>query len=49
MSRTKQIRLLQLGLLGAAGLMIFAGLGSGEAEVMFRKAIYICMECIGLG
>ncbi|MDO4439129.1 MAG: CD1871A family CXXC motif-containing protein [Eubacteriales bacterium] len=49
MSRTKQIKLLQFGVFFTAVLMMFFGFRSGEADVMFRKAIYICMECIGLG
>lgn len=33
--------------LGAA-MMIF-GLWRGEGQVVLRKAILICMECIGIG
>ena len=30
------------------GLVVFGWLG-GEAASMMRKAIYICLECMGLG
>ncbi len=30
------------------GLAVFGWLG-GEAVAMMRKAIYICLECMGLG
>ncbi len=32
---------------GAA--MILLGIFSGELGVILRKAIYICLECIGIG
>ncbi|MEG0764740.1 MAG: CD1871A family CXXC motif-containing protein [Pseudoflavonifractor sp.] len=38
---------LGLLLLGFAFLAI--GVWRGEAETVFRKAVNICMECIGLG
>ncbi len=41
--------LLSIALLAAAlGLCILGAVG-GEAEDVFREAINICMECIGLG
>ncbi len=34
----------------ATGLVFLAvGVWRGEVETIFRKAINICMECIGLG
>ncbi len=29
--------------------LIVIGVARGEAEVVFEKAIRICMECIGIG
>lgn len=31
-----------------AGFMIF-GSARGEAEEIFRKAVIVCLECIGIG
>lgn len=37
-------------LLAAAGVVLMMlGAGRGETEIILRKAINICMECIGLG
>lgn len=30
-------------------LFLAIGVGRGEAETVYRKAVQICMECIGLG
>ena len=38
---------LALLVLGVAFVVI--GVLRGEAEVVFRRAINVCMECIGLG
>ena len=32
-----------------AVLFLVIGVGQGEAEIVFRKATNLCMECIGLG
>lgn len=48
MSFMKQNKItLLLLLVGVAFLAI--GVWRGEVETVFRKAINICMECIGLG
>ena len=40
---------LQLGILAAAGVMIYFGVQNGEMMTVFRKAAMICLECIGIG
>ena len=40
---------LQLTLLAAGIAMMIAGLARGEALEILRKAIVICLECIGIG
>ena len=46
-SRAK--RHLQGGALAAAVLFLIYGVSRGEVALVLNKAIYICMECIGLG
>ena len=36
-------------LLTLGALFVILGLGRGEGEIVFRKAVNICLECIGLG
>lgn len=38
---------LRLCLLGL--VMMLAGLALGEADVVLKKAVMICLECIGIG
>lgn len=41
--------LLQMALIFAGITMIVMGLLRGEALEILRKAIVVCMECIGIG
>jgi hypothetical protein len=36
-------------LIALSAAFIAAGIASGDLEVMYRKAVFICMECIGIG
>lgn len=54
LSARKNERLISLTksavILLAAGLFFLtAGILAGDNAVIFRKAVFICMECIGLG
>ena len=40
---------LQLSLIGAGALLIVVGILTGDLVVVLQKAIYICLECIGIG
>lgn len=44
-----KISILQIILLLISLLLITTGFILGDNMDMFRKAIFICMECIGLG
>ena len=36
-------------LVAVSSLMMFIGANRGEADIVFSKAIRICLECIGIG
>lgn len=36
-------------LLALGAICMAYGLWRGEGDVLFNKAVHICMECIGLG
>jgi small-conductance mechanosensitive channel len=40
---------LPLAILFLGILLVAAGLVSGDAEQIFRKAVFVCLECIGIG
>lgn len=37
------------GILALSASMMLYGLMQGEAEAVLRKAVRICLECIGIG
>lgn len=45
----KQRSLFALGLMVLGGVCLAVGVMRGENTVVWRKAVNICMECIGLG
>lgn len=49
MSRDKKMTVVRILLLAGAVCMIAFGVGRGEMDVVFTKAINICLECIGIG
>ena len=44
----KLIHILRAVVIIAAAVCIFIGLNRGEAAIVLRKAIHICLECIGV-
>ncbi len=48
MSGTKRL-VAQLSLLGTGVLLVVIGILASDVIVVLRKAIYICLECIGIG
>jgi hypothetical protein len=40
---------LPLSLLFLGIALVIAGLAAGDAEQVFKKAVFICLECIGIG
>jgi hypothetical protein len=41
--------LVKYGILAMSILFIFTGIYRNEVRIVFRKAINICLECIGIG
>ena len=48
-NKDRVFRILRIILLTAAVILLIAGILNGSARDVFRKAIRICTECIGLG
>lgn len=40
---------IRIALLFCGTCMLIFGISRGEAATVLQKAIYICMECIGIG
>ena len=40
---------IQLGLVGAGVMLIVIGIFADDLRVVLQKAVYICLECIGIG
>lgn len=49
MSRRFRSYLLPACLILAGAILIWIGFRYGQAEAVLRKAIRICLECIGIG
>lgn len=49
LKRLKNRGLLQLLFMVSGIILIAAGVFRGELKTLFMKAIYICLECIGIG
>lgn len=45
----KQQNILRLGLALVALVALIYGVASGQAKAVWQKAVFICMECIGIG
>ena len=44
-----KLNLIRAALLVAAIACICIGLANGEADIVLRKAMRVCLECIGVG
>lgn len=45
----KILGITKYGLLLMSFILIYAGIHRNEVSIMFKKAINICLECIGIG
>ena len=41
--------LIGAAVLAASAILIFVGVHNGEMAVVLKKAVNICLECIGIG
>ena len=49
MDEYKKRNLIRIAIMLAAAAMIVYGISAGEPSIVLRKAIKVCLECIGLG
>ena len=49
MNEEKRRLFFQAGALLLAAISVAYGVNRGEAGIVLRKAVRVCMECIGLG
>ena len=47
--RETGMTLVRIGLLCIAALFMVYGLSRGEVAIVLKKAVNLCLECIGLG
>lgn len=45
----RAVKVMRILLLGVAAVFLVSGLLSGDVRRMYIKAVFVCMECIGLG
>ena len=41
--------LIPVSLLAVGLVFVITGIACGDMELVFKKAIFICLECIGIG
>ena len=49
MNKIRKLQFVRWGLLVLSVVFIFVGIFLGENETVMKKAINICLECIGVG
>jgi len=48
LKQARTIQVLRAAIILAAAACIFIGVSRGEVSIVLRKAVRICLECIGL-
>lgn len=47
--RSSFISIFRFILLGVSIVLIYVGIFLGDLQSIYQKAIYICLECVGIG